>query len=259
MRVRPALRPRTSQSARPVRRSGAADAFAHYAGLLGHKISGLSHTAHAFAVYASQAGLPRRHARLASGWWPAFARQDWLPAGVHVRRFPCVPSFPVSPLHFLLLQASPGARTPFAATDHSHTGGRGGEARGAIASDMTPASFVTVAGGVALAAQRAPQEDRGVARAALTVVAICAARDTARTVSSQARAVGAGRTAATGSRRCARRDNHPGSARRQEASCRPGRLRRPHPRSVAKDPAEDKEGSQIDEQRRTQSWPVEEV
>jgi hypothetical protein len=55
---------------------------------------------------------------------------------------------------------------------------------------MTPASFVTVAGGVALAAQRALQEDRDVARAALTVAVICATRDTARTVSGQARGVG---------------------------------------------------------------------
>lgn len=26
-------------------------------------------------------GSPQRHARLASGWWPAFAGRDWLPAG----------------------------------------------------------------------------------------------------------------------------------------------------------------------------------
>ena len=31
-------------------------------------ISGLNHTAHSLAVYASQGGLPHRHARLASGW-----------------------------------------------------------------------------------------------------------------------------------------------------------------------------------------------
>ena len=33
-------------------------------------LSRLNHTASALAVYASQAGLPRRHARLASGCWP---------------------------------------------------------------------------------------------------------------------------------------------------------------------------------------------
>jgi hypothetical protein len=47
-------------------------------------ISGLSRlhpTARTLAVYASQRGLPQRHARLASGWWPAFPGRDWLPAG----------------------------------------------------------------------------------------------------------------------------------------------------------------------------------
>ncbi len=39
-------------------------------------LSGLNHTAHPLAVYASQPGLPRHHARLASGWWPP------LPDGV---------------------------------------------------------------------------------------------------------------------------------------------------------------------------------
>ena len=41
-----------------------------------HYLSRLDHTASALAVYASQAGSPRRHARLASGWWLAFARRD---------------------------------------------------------------------------------------------------------------------------------------------------------------------------------------
>ena len=79
---------------------------AHDAGLLHDKISGLDHTAPTLAVYASQPGSPQDHARLASGGWPAFAGQDCLPARVHVRRFPCLPSFPLSLLHFLLLQAS---------------------------------------------------------------------------------------------------------------------------------------------------------
>ena len=34
------------------------------------QLSRLNHTASALAVYASQAGSPRRHARLASGCWP---------------------------------------------------------------------------------------------------------------------------------------------------------------------------------------------
>ena len=34
-------------------------------------LSRLNHTASALAVYASQAGLPRHHARLASGCWPS--------------------------------------------------------------------------------------------------------------------------------------------------------------------------------------------
>ncbi len=46
-------------------------------------LSRLNHTAYWLAVYASQPGLPRDHARLASGWWLAFAGRDWLPAGSH--------------------------------------------------------------------------------------------------------------------------------------------------------------------------------
>lgn len=41
---------------------------------------GSSRTALAFAVYASQRGLPQRHARLASGWWLASAGRA-RPAG----------------------------------------------------------------------------------------------------------------------------------------------------------------------------------
>ena len=39
-------------------------------------ISGLNHTACTFAVYASQRRLPERHARLASGRWPALPGRD---------------------------------------------------------------------------------------------------------------------------------------------------------------------------------------
>ena len=74
-------------------------------------ISGLNHTAPTLAVYASQCGSPRAHARLASGWWPTFAGQDWVPARAHVRRFRCSLCCLLSSLHLPLLQASPGALT----------------------------------------------------------------------------------------------------------------------------------------------------
>jgi len=40
------------------------------------RISGLNHTAYIFAVYASRRRLPERHARLASGRWPALPGRD---------------------------------------------------------------------------------------------------------------------------------------------------------------------------------------
>ncbi len=46
-------------------------------------LSRLSDTACRLAVYASQPGLPRHHARLASDRWPTFAGWDWLPTGFH--------------------------------------------------------------------------------------------------------------------------------------------------------------------------------
>jgi len=46
-------------------------------------ISGLNHTARSLAVYASQGGLPHRHARLASGWLASLFRAGlatrWVP------------------------------------------------------------------------------------------------------------------------------------------------------------------------------------
>jgi hypothetical protein len=60
-------------------------------------ISGLNHTTFDLAVYASQGGSPHRHARLASGCWPGFARRDSYPQGSNER-------FPSSSL-FLLSQA----------------------------------------------------------------------------------------------------------------------------------------------------------
>jgi len=58
-------------------------AFRHLYGVGPHgaDISGLNHTACTLAVYASQITVTRIHARLASGWWPTFARWDWLPTG----------------------------------------------------------------------------------------------------------------------------------------------------------------------------------
>ena len=46
-------------------------------------ISGLNHTARTLAVYASQGGLPHRHARLASGWLASLIR-----AGLITRKVP---------------------------------------------------------------------------------------------------------------------------------------------------------------------------
>ncbi len=47
------------------------------------QLSGLNHTAHTLAVYASQPGSPPDHARLASGWWTNLVR-----AGLATRRVP---------------------------------------------------------------------------------------------------------------------------------------------------------------------------
>jgi hypothetical protein len=63
-------------------------------------ISGLNHTAHSLAVYASQDGLSHRHARLASGWLASLSGRGWLPAGFQRK---------VSGHPILLSQASPGA------------------------------------------------------------------------------------------------------------------------------------------------------
>ena len=44
-------------------------------------ISRLNHAARALAIYASQPGLPRHHAKLASGWWPPFTGRGLNPQG----------------------------------------------------------------------------------------------------------------------------------------------------------------------------------
>jgi hypothetical protein len=53
-------------------------------------LSRLNHTASALAVYASQAGSPRHHARLASGCWPHSSGRAWLPAGFHRKVSRCI-------------------------------------------------------------------------------------------------------------------------------------------------------------------------
>jgi hypothetical protein len=63
-------------------------------------ISGLHGTARSLAVYASQPGSPRHHARLAPGRWPGSAGRGWLPARSHRK---------VSAIRFPLSQAFPGA------------------------------------------------------------------------------------------------------------------------------------------------------
>ena len=68
------------------------------------QLSRLNDAARALPVYASQRRLPGHHATLGSGWWPAFAGRDWLPAGT-------LRGFQSSLLVHLIppLQASPGA------------------------------------------------------------------------------------------------------------------------------------------------------
>jgi hypothetical protein len=74
-------------------------------------ISGLNHTARSLAVYASQPGSPRHHARLASGRWPSSAGRGWLPAGFQrkVSALQCIPLSQAFLAHPLL--DSPGGGT----------------------------------------------------------------------------------------------------------------------------------------------------
>ncbi len=57
-------------------------------------ISGLTHTARTFAVYASQDGSPHHHARLASGCWPALPDGIDYPLGPNERFQLSHPPFP---------------------------------------------------------------------------------------------------------------------------------------------------------------------
>jgi len=76
-------------------------------------LSRLNHTASTLAVYASQAGSPRHHARLASGCWPDSSGRACLPAGFHRKVSRCI-------LHLSLLsQVQRSARTPYVILDDS--------------------------------------------------------------------------------------------------------------------------------------------
>jgi hypothetical protein len=65
-------------------------------------ISGLNDTARTLAVYASQDGSPRHHARLASGCWPALPDGIGYPLDSYTKGF-SLQGVPLS-------QALPGAR-----------------------------------------------------------------------------------------------------------------------------------------------------
>jgi len=60
----------------PFRCVGTAPDVSHHEGSPREVISGLNHTTLALAVYASQPGLPRHHARLASGRWLGSTGRD---------------------------------------------------------------------------------------------------------------------------------------------------------------------------------------
>ena len=65
-------------------------------------ISGLNHAASVSATYASSRALPHAHARLASGWWLAFAGRESNPLD-------SIEKFPSSTSDFLPSQIYPGA------------------------------------------------------------------------------------------------------------------------------------------------------
>jgi hypothetical protein len=113
--ARPALGPRRDSGARPLRRPRAAfrnDVVRRLPQLF--PIEARSRGSHArclrFAARVALRSLPSCagredrscHARLASGWWPAFAGRGWLPAGFRWRLSRHVMTFPPP-------QASPGA------------------------------------------------------------------------------------------------------------------------------------------------------
>jgi len=85
MHARPALRPRWECDTRPFRCCTVAGSSCTDTAPTRLLLSGLHHTAHVLAVYASQRGLPLHHARLASGRWPGVTGRGWSPAGSRLK------------------------------------------------------------------------------------------------------------------------------------------------------------------------------
>ena len=81
-------------------------------------ISELNHAASASAVYASSSALPHSHARLASGWWLAFAGRVSNPLDPYKR-------FRSSTSDILLFRIYPGATECKLREEVTHTSDRG--------------------------------------------------------------------------------------------------------------------------------------
>ena len=114
----PVLRPRRDRRIRPLQCAGAAPAVSTTKAPT-FVLSRLNHTASALAVYASQAGSPRHHARLASGCWPSSSGRACLPAGFRRKVSSCI-------LHLSLLsQVQRSARTPYIILDEETVSGTG--------------------------------------------------------------------------------------------------------------------------------------
>ena len=75
-----------------IKRAGAAFRDSYCVGPHNYMLSRLNHTAYSLAVYASQRRLPERHARLASGCWPALPGGVGYPLGPNERFQPISPS-----------------------------------------------------------------------------------------------------------------------------------------------------------------------
>ena len=101
--------PGQSGSASPVAAVRCRPQIAHAEVTNIYAISGLNHAASMPAVYASSNALLHSHARLASGWWLAFAGRDSNPLD-STERFP--PYCPTSSFHrFILTLALPAHPT----------------------------------------------------------------------------------------------------------------------------------------------------
>jgi len=98
----PALGSRPVRRPSPCRRRRCAPHLAYSEDTGTTDISRLNHAASVPAAYASSGALPHPHARLASGWWLAFAGRESNPLD-------SIEKFPSSTSDFLLSQAYPGA------------------------------------------------------------------------------------------------------------------------------------------------------